>query len=238
MKRILWLSNSEDLSEAVPESSRSWSLAAGILQAEVEEEVSVVPRAIWPSPELPQIVDRWLRRYEPDIVVFKVNAYWYLYRSVPLRIRRRFGRIGSSIASGGEHIGSTPWITRQRAYHWFRAGMLKAVGGDTHFPPDYVSALTEECAMRVLRDENRRLVINTTLDHWTSNPEPQAAVHRRLKRFCGSVHAGYIGADIEHDPPPPNLYARGDRLHTDAAGHEWQSRILAQSLIAEVRRGA
>jgi hypothetical protein len=114
--------------------------------------------------------------------------------------------------------------------------LLKTVGGDTHFPPDEVAALTEECVTRILRNEGRRAIVNTTLDHWTSNPRPQARVHRRLKKFCASVHVGYLGADIENDPPPPDLYGKGDRLHTNEEGHVWQSTKLAAALITEFNR--
>ena len=236
MKRILWLSNSEDVSPDVPEDKRSWRLAAGLVEAAIGDEIEIVPRVIWPDPRLPEIVDGWMDRYEPDLVLFKVNAYWYLYKSVPLRIRRRFKRIGRPIASGGERAAAIPWFTKTRAFHWSRSALLKTVGGDTQFPPEHVAALTEECVKRILRDEGRRVIVNTTLDHWTSNPKPQAQVHRRLKAFCESVHCGYLGADIENDPPPPNLYSGGDRLHTNEEGHRWQSERLAAALIAEFQR--
>jgi len=238
LKRVLWLSNSEDVSPDVPEEKRSWRLAAGMVQTVTGEEIEVVPRVIWPDPKLPEIIDGWMARYEPDLVLFKVNAYWYLYRSVPLRIRRRFKRLGAPIAAGGERVGRIPWLTKTRAFHWTRAALLRTIGGDTQFPPGHVVALTEECVKRILRDEGRRVIVNTTLDHWTSNPAPQAEVHRRLKAFCESVHCGYLGADIENDPPPPDLYSSGDRLHTDEAGHRWQSEKLAAAMILEFQRGA
>jgi hypothetical protein len=236
LKRILWLSNSEDVSPEIPEEKRSWRLAAGMVQTAINEEIEIVPRVIWPDPKLADIIDGWMVRYEPDLVLFKVNAYWYLYKSVPLRIRRRFKRLGGRIAAGGERVGRIPWFTKTRAFHWSRAILLRTVGGDTQFPPEHVAALTEECVKRILRDEGRRVIVNTTLDHWTSNPKPQAQVHRRLKAFCESVHCGYLGADIEHDPPPPDLYSTGDRLHTDEAGHRWQSEKLAAALIREFQR--
>jgi hypothetical protein len=236
LKRILWLSNSEDVLPEIPEEKRSWKLTAGLAGAALDEEIEIVPRVVWPDPKLPDIIDGWIERYDPDLVLFKVNAYWYLYKSVPLRLRRKFKWGGKQLASGGDRIGRIPWITKTRPFHWSRAILLRTVGGDTHFPPEHIAALTEECVKRMLQDEGRRVIVNTTLDHWTSNPKPQAQVHRRLKVYCASVHAGYLGADIEHDPPPPNLYGSGDRLHTDEAGHRWQSEKLAAAIIAEFQR--
>ncbi len=236
MKRILWLSNSEDVSPEIPEEQRSWRLAAGMVETAIGDTIEIVPRVIWPDPKLPDIIDGWLERYDPDLVLFKVNAYWYLYKSVPLRVRRRFKWGGKQLAASGDRIGRIPWFTKTRGFHWGRWVLLRTVGGDTQFPPEHVAALTEECVKRILQDEGRRVIVNTTLDHWTSNPKPQAAVHRRLKAYCASVHAGYLGADIENDPPPPDLYSGGDRLHTNEEGHRWQSEKLAAALIAEFRR--
>ena len=234
MKRILWLSNSEDVGPAVPEELRSWSLAAARLQAELAEDIEVVTRVIWPDPRLPDLIGSWMERYEPDLVMFRVNAYWYLYRSVPLRLRRRFGRPGRGLAAAGERAGSARFA-RTRLFHWLRAGALKAIGGDSFFEVDEVAAMTEECVRRIQRDESIRVVVNTTLDHWTSNPRRQAQLHRRLKAFCESRHAVYLGADPERDPPPPDLYGTGDRLHTDAAGHAWLAERQAAALVEAFR---
>jgi hypothetical protein len=235
LKHILWLSNSEDISDAVPEHLRSWSLAGRKLEAALGEEVHVTARVIWPDPRLPDLVESWIQRYRPDAVVLRVNAYWYLYRSVPLRLKRRLGRIGPPIAGAGERAGRSRWSST-RAFHLARSMLLKTVGGDSFFTAQQVAEVTEECVRRIQRDESVRVVVNTTLDHWTSNPQPQVAVHRRLRAFCASVHAGYLGADPERDPPPPNLYASGDRLHTDAAGHAWIAERQASALLAVLPR--
>lgn len=236
MKRILWLCNSEDVSPEVPEEKRSWRLAGALAEAALGEQFEIMPRVVWPDPKLPDIIDGWVTRYEPDLVLFKVNSYWYLYRSVPLRLRRRFGRVGKPVAAGGDRIARSPWFPKTRPYHWMRWVLLRTIGGETHFPPEHIAALAEDCVKRMVRDERTRVIVATSLDHWTSNPKPQAAVHRRLKAFCASMHVGYLGADIENDPAPPDFYATGDRMHAGEDGHRWQSERYAAALIAEFTR--
>lgn len=91
--RLLWLGNREDAGAShggpIPVARRR-------LEAVTEESVEVTARVVWPSDELPGIIAGWLDRYQPDVVMFEQDAYWYLLPLLPLRVERLLGRLGGS----------------------------------------------------------------------------------------------------------------------------------------------
>src|SRR4029079_15876972 len=85
--RILRLSNSDDMREAPDVPRRAYRIVEAALTAETGEPVETIVRDAWPEPNLPDVVDGWLKRYEPDIVFLKVSSYWFTYRSTPLKFQ-------------------------------------------------------------------------------------------------------------------------------------------------------
>jgi hypothetical protein len=66
--RVLRLSNSDDTAGELSPEVRAWHIAGEVLAAALGEPVETTTRVIWPEPSLPDLVDRWLDRYEPDMV--------------------------------------------------------------------------------------------------------------------------------------------------------------------------
>jgi len=238
--KVLWLCNSDEVNGDMPEERRASHLAARLLEAQAGEQVEVIPRAIWPSPELPAIIDGWIDRYSPDIVVFHVNGFWYLYRSIPLLFQRRFGRVGKQIARAGLSVGSTPWIVKTRAYHLGRRLALKTIGGATYFSPEEVCETVESCVRRILRREGVGLVVRAPLspDKYSAPAEMIRTVDRTVRALCDAVHATYVG---RQDPDVPvrtevEFWRRGDRVHTSAEGHAYYAQQAAGAVLIEWRR--
>ena len=235
--KILWLSNSDEVQEDVPPESRASHLAATLVEAGIGEPVEVIPRVIWPSPQLPGIIDGWMDRYSPDMVVFHVNGFWYLYSSVPLMFQRKFGRLGPYLTKAGLKAGSTSWIVKTRAYHLARGLALKTVGGATYFTPQEVCDTVEACVRRIIRREGVGLVVRAPVAPSSWNSAPAGAfrfVHRSLSALCESLHVTYLGQDPDlPDATDQSFWTGGDRLHTNAEGHAWYAQLDAGAIIAE-----
>ncbi len=132
---------------------------ARLLEAATGETVEIIPRVIWPSAQLPDIIDGWMERYSPDIVLFQINGFWYLYASVPLLFERKLGRVGKQISRAGLRAGRTPWIVKTRVFHFGRRVALRTIGGAHYFTPAEVCEIVEACLRRIVRHEGAGLIV-------------------------------------------------------------------------------
>ena len=80
---ILRLSHSGDTFPGVPEEARSASITARAIQAATGKPVDTTSRHLWPAQELPDLIESWIARYQPDVVIFWVNCYWFTYLNLP-----------------------------------------------------------------------------------------------------------------------------------------------------------
>ncbi len=85
--RILRLGTSDDILPTVAEHERGYRIVEQALAAETGETVETIIREAWPEPGLPEVLGRWLDRFEPDVVSLKVSSFWFTYESVPERLR-------------------------------------------------------------------------------------------------------------------------------------------------------
>ncbi len=235
---LLWLANSDDVGDFTPIEGRAYILVAKALEAELGRKVEVVVRSVWPAPELPEIIGRWMEKYRPDLVLFKVNSFWYLYRSVPLQLQRRFGWFGKAASSAGKAAARRRWISERWAFHAVRGLLLRTVGGASYFTVAEVVATVEVCTRRMLRHEDVGIVLHPTIDRWTSNPVKQKQGHDAMKAFAASVHVTYLGAD-PFDPadwPPKDFYTGRDRLHSNEEANQWIASRQAEALLEAWKR--
>lgn len=204
----------------VPEAERSFRVAERMLAAASGEAVETINRSIWPSPQLPDIIDGWMERYRPDLVMFHVNGFWYLYPSVPLKLERTLGRFGRPLARAGFKAGSTRWIATTRAFHWARRLALRTVGGAYYFTPDEVIQNVEACVRRIVAHENIGLVLRGNLVGWPDGEQSrEAAVHSALANLARELHVHFLARDWRTPTPARELYSSGDRMHSNSAVH-------------------
>jgi hypothetical protein len=236
--RVLWLGNSDDLGDFVPLEARAHVIAAGLVERELGRPVELTVRATWPHPDLPGIVDGWMARYRPELVMFKVNAYWYLYKSVPLKLERSLPWAGRLAASAGAAAGRRRWITERRLFHAGRSLLLRTIGGATPFSVQEVVETVEVVTRRLLQAEGTSIVLHPTLDRWTSNPYRQKEAHDAIKAFAAGVHVTYLGADPfdPADAPPKDFYAGRDRLHSNREAAAWLGVRQANALLEAWRQ--
>lgn len=233
--RLLKLTNSDDLRVDVPPAELPHNLAAARFQELTGEPCEAIARVIWPSPALPDIVDGWIKRYEPDIVMFGINGYWYIYRSVPLQVQRKFGRLGRPLARAGFKAGRIPWITRTGAFHAVRWLGLNTVGGAHYFEIDQVLDVVEPSLRRILVREDLPVIVRGALWHWESDLPQEHAMHVRLVELSERLRVRYLGRDPFAPDEAMPKFTDSDRLHTNREGRLWVADCEAQALAEEWR---
>lgn len=230
---MLLLTHSDEIYGDIPEEGRASRQTERFIEQETGKPAEVIPRTIWPSPQLPDIIDTWLERYSPDVVMFHINGFWYLYRSVPLLFERRFGRVGRYVGAAGEKAGRTQWLVETRGFHLTRHVALRTIGGATHFSANETVETVEACVRRIARHEGVGLVVRAPLAIpflATCSKEALRSVDQRVRAVCDRLHVSYYDPD---DPPPEtNFWKSGDRLHTSAEGQAWYARKDAQAILS------
>lgn len=240
--KILRLSDSDDIGE-VREAQRGFRVVERVLAEATGEPVETLVRVIWPSPALPDLVEGWVDRYQPDLVIFKANGYWYVYRSVPLQIRRRLAVVGGPIGTAAAWAGKTRWLARRRAFKATRGFLVRTLGGASYFEPEQVIETMTECVRRIARREHIGIVVRTPIIGWLELPYLSArqrevmcarlaVVESAAAALCDSVHAIHVGRDPYGPLPLAGEIYEADGLHLNAATQEWYARQEAEALLA------
>jgi hypothetical protein len=230
--KLLRLGNSTDMDANIPEKERSAWLSAQVFAEATGELPEMTVRSIWPTAQLPERVEAWLDEYEPDLVFFLVNAFWFTYPSVPLRLRRLFGPSGDAVSRLGFKIGRNPTFTRRRLFQFLRRWTVRAIGGDTHFTPESVLATVEACMRTIVAREDVVLVVRGPLA--SHGIEVGGRTQRRsdaawrqvdsgLRKLCASLHVEYAGLDTPLDTR--GSLSAADLVHPDAAGHRYRAEM-------------
>lgn len=239
--RILRLATSDDDSARLAPGATAQEAAARVLTEATGEQVETIVRSPWPDAGLPDLVGRWLERYEPDLVLLKVNAFWFNYLSVPLRLERSLGPLGKGIGRAGVRVGETPWLTRSTVFRHGRRYLVRIVGGATYFTPEQVVTSMEQCARRILAREGTGLLIvgpHSRLNHELARKAAAAHelrrlhVHNAMKQFSAELHVPFIGQDTLPTRAEVAAMVGEDHLHlgADAArrgGEEEGASLLA-----------
>jgi hypothetical protein len=242
--RLLFLGNSDDLNPETPEEQRAPHLCAQFLSEATGQPCEVIARVIWPSPDLPDLLDRWLDRYEPDLVLFKITWFWYGYESVPIRIERVLGRLGRPIAGAGLRAAATPALGHSRPFKLGRRMAHRLIGGDSPFTPTQVIEITELCLRRVIAREGTIVVAKGTATYdlagevMIADYKPRFAARRNLvegslEAFCNRLRIQWADnrntGGVEHEG-----IDLGDGLHKIASVQETFARLHARDLKAAI----
>ena len=223
--KILWLSNSSDQHPGVPPEGRAPAVAARLIEAELGERVETLQKGAWPSAGLPAAVGRWVEEFQPDVVFLRLSSYPIAYESIPLRLNRRFGKAGDSVANAGGRIGKSQWLAERRAYQLARTGVTRAIGGDPHFTPAEAVGRFEESFRRVLATERILPVVRgTSLLLNTSGTKAGLARSKRrvtelnvlTEDMCGRLRIPFFPEVPAEALSNSRL---GDLLHDDASAH-------------------
>lgn len=238
--RVLKLGTSNDFTTPIPEEARSYRVTQRFLAEATGLPVEVVPRVIWPDPGLPDLIEKWMAKYEPDLVLLIVNPYWMTFESVPLRLQRRFGRAGAVVGNAGTKAASFPRLAYNPVFRAGRRLALKTIGGDVSFEPREVVAVVEQSARRILRQEGVGLVIRGPKNALTHHNDRRGRArgearrletHFALQRLAEELHAGYVGSEVPIVEPDDAGGYRGDFVHLTEREHAERGRSEGEALL-------
>lgn len=243
---ILRLTNSDDFNERVPEASRSPQVAERVFKELTGEPATTISKQMWPTAPFPNLLERWLEELQPDLVVLRLAGYWVTFRSVPLRLKRRLGPLGSKLADAGVATTRVRWLAESRPYHAARRLMLRSLGGEANFSVEQVVAITDACARRVLAREHPVLVVRGPQNALSADTSKRSLawaearrveLHRRARALCQQFHVEYIGQDEPYAvADDPSLFF-GDLVHATVETHrlrgEEEGRAMAAAWLRE-----
>lgn len=246
MVTILRLTHSSDFDEAIPEAQRATSVAQRTFSEISGVEATTVAKTAWPARELPAILDRWVDRYQPDIVFLIVNPYWFTYESVPIKLQRKLKFGGERLANVG--LGAAPRFENYRAFRLLQRAAQKTIGGETHFTPQEVVERVQECARRVLARESPVLVVSgpsRRIGTYESGARRRATpklawMDRELGRFCRELGLVYHlqEADLDAADYVSNRFHSTAHRHAVRGEAEGHAMASAWQLAHDVREPA
>ncbi len=243
--RILRLTNSDDLRPVAYENERAHRIVERAFEAETGEHVETVLRAIWPTPELPDLIEEWIERFEPDAVFMKVSAYWFTYESVPLKVQRsHLGPLGRGVARAGFRTAESP-IGETSFFHAARRFSRRVVGSAVYFTPEQVIDCASACLRRIAQAEQALVLVRGPIiseaGGVTARVERRAELRRRqvheaLRALCAELRIHYTGCSEAPSFRESARYRGPDRMHLNADGHRWVGEEESRALLAAWRR--
>jgi hypothetical protein len=229
--RILGLLNSNVAPDDVhiPREEMFPARMAAALGKAIGEEVEVDARSVWPDQRLAASASRWVREFKPELVVFSIPSFWFMYESTPVRLERKFSRPGRWIGKRFRKLAANPRLAHNRPFQWARQRTQRVLGGESWFSADTVIANCTDTILSVLRGESTYLVVfgPSAGEKWAHDAQHlerlvarRRKVDQALEAFCAQHHVEYWGesklASIR-DARPASL--QGDDLHLDREGH-------------------
>ncbi len=244
--RVLLLGDSNDTGAWVSPERRKHVLAGERLAEDLGEPVEFVVRGIWPTEDLPGRIEEWIRESEPDVIYLGTGSYWFIYRSVPLRVKRLLGRIGGEAAgNAGFRIAKSERWAHNAVFRTARRALQSSIGGDTHFTVEQVIDRMSECIRVAARSEGTVLVVKgphgkarygAKRRDFARDEQKRLRFHTALEQLCEQVHATYDGVG-EGGVRDQAAYQRGtttgDGLHANEARHVHEADVL----YAAIREG-
>ena len=169
------------------------------------EPVEVTARALWPNPGVERVVRRWMEEVQPDLVLFSVSSFWFLYESTPVRIERKLGGPGRVISQQSQKVAATPWLAHNRVFQWGRKQTQRTLGGSAWFEPDEVISRSTDIIREVISHEGSYLVVSGPGggERWAQTEEQRLrsearreTVDRALVSLCAKHHIEYWGQEL------------------------------------------
>jgi hypothetical protein len=244
--RILRLTNSADEMPAVPDHLRSAAITERIVAEATGEAVETVPRIFWPGPELPAILERWLARYEPDVVLIRCASFWVAYESVPLKLQRTLGKPGAWLGRLGLSVGGNRTIASSGLARVLRQWAVRSIGGSTYFTPEAAtesvaailrSVLAREATVPVVRGPGHTLNAAGNKRGYERALRRNVAFDDQLAELCKRLHVAYIPARAVVDSP---TLLHGDDVHSNIEGSrvfgELEGKAIAETWLAATAR--
>jgi hypothetical protein len=238
--KILRLTNSDDMNERVPPEQRGAAVTERVVREMLGEEVETVMRVIWPGPALADIVDSWLDRYEPDVVLVRASSYWVTYESMPVRVERRVPLLGPAMAKAVAGAGEHKRFSYGRLGPVVKRAGARLLGGEPHFTPEeageYLGQMMRRIAAReglvaVMRGPAKAFDVRNT----ARSLKRSEARRDRFERLCEGIAKDVRVPFVSARAIQAGYELLGDGVHLGAAGQETTGRLEGEAIVAAVR---
>lgn len=240
---VLRLGSSLDFSGELPPGSRAWQVAERMLAEASGQPVKTVVKPVWPSPQVPKLLERWLDEYQPDIVLVVISSYWVETEVVGVRVRK-LGFAGRKLESVSRQAAGRPVVAGSTPYLWGRRLLLRTVGGSTNFSPEEIEAHVESWLRVVLRKESAApAVVGTPFSPdtlATRRAQGRASARKdelraRLRAACERLNVYWEMPRHAPDAFDPSLRL-ADRVHFNELAHARMGEIDGRALVETWRR--
>ena len=105
-------------------------------------------------------MERWVEESQPDLVYVNTGSYWFLYRSVPLRVERLLGRVGGErLGDAGARVAKSKRWAYNAPFRFTRRVLQATIGGDTNFTTQQVIDRMSDCVRIAARAEGAVVVV-------------------------------------------------------------------------------
>ena len=220
--KVLRLGVSHDVREDIPLEDRQHVVAERMLQEATGLEWETVTKSMWPTEELPGLIDRWVEREQPDMVVLYLAGYWTSFGSTALQLERRVPLAGKPLASVVRKLAENKTASQYESLDRLRGLASAIIGVDFNFDPDELVQLFEGIFRRLLRNEHLVIAVRGP------GRPPQRLTKRqerksvdRANRFQRGIEDVCTRLHIEHlryEEPPLHTRIPGDPAHYTAEG--------------------
>lgn len=238
---VLFLGNSNDAGQWFEGGKKRHEIIAERLEQEFGEPVVITVKSLWPNENLPKRVAEWIDKAQPDLVYISMSGYWFLYRSVPLRVQRIMGTMGEGVGKAGFQVAESKRWSHNAAFRALRSALQGTIGGDTHFTPEQViermsevirTAVRYEGAVVVVKGPHGKKLYAKNRRALAQDERKRRKVHTAMKTLCAQLHVPYEGAEtpVVRDPSYVQGLTVGDGLHSTAERHVLEAGPLYATL--------
>lgn len=228
---------SETIAGPFPPGERASGIASRILAGATGEPVDLVVRRVWPSADLPAIVDEWLARYRPELVQISMSTFPACYASVPIRLERAWGARGRAVGRAGLAIVGEGWLPHHPGFRAARWLARHTIGAAAYFEPEELIRTWEAVFRAVLRTERAGLVVllSPRPTYVDTDRRDADARWRRLRDgvFGACVRLHVHCPDLDSGQTDADLRRQRDRhgLELNAIGHQRWGKIAGEALV-------
>ncbi len=241
--KVLRLGSSLDFLGELPPGTRAWEVAQGILAAQTGLAVQTFVKPSWPTPELGEILTRWINELQPDILVICVSSFWVETETLSNRFQA-LGKPGRKIADASRKMSLRPVVAERRVYQWGRLALLRSLGGRAGYSPARIEELMEGWLRAACRSESLGIaVVGTPFSPDTladARARRRAGARKdelraRLARVCSRL-------GVHHDLPAhgPDAFSAelrlADRVHFNELAHARMGEIDGRAMVEVWRR--
>ena len=237
---ILLIGTSADAREWFKGGKLRHEIVAERLEAELGEPVTMTVKSLWPDERVTRVLATWIEKEQPDVIYMAGAAFWFCYRSVPLRMRRLLGPFGARFATAGFRFADSSRWAHNAIFRTIRGGLQVTIGGDTHFTPEEVIERMSECVRIALRHEGAALIVKGPQGRTNyarsrrgreANERKRRQVNGALAALCAQLHVTYEGTDRSvFDDEEFRGNRIGDGIHGDATYHANTADLLYRSI--------